>query len=635
MRISGLRAREGGTDGSGGLPTRPPRTQEGWTGFRSPRVELSLLVFLAVGVFLGGCGIGFKQPTANSTILSPVTVIVQWSSDLRANTLSVKLDNIDITPQFTVDLVAQEASARLSMAPGTHTLGVRGDVLQTFYNQYETRGEDITFTAQGPPPPPLNLSPSSLTVSAGDSGTITIDRGTSTGSPITVTLHPSNATVALGTRASGTDDTIDMAIGESTRTDAIKGVLAGQVTITASATGYQSASMTANVDPVLTYISPPTAPAGYYVTLLGDGFVTGATAQFANTSASTTFVYSDHLEAMVPQGLSGTVNVQVQAAGRSSRPVSFIVQPALVFRSSNMDVQSFDFTTPSTPRLIDTKAATGSTGGLTSVVGLSLRYESGYLFRTSSSDLQVFSVSPSGVLAPVAQHVALSSNTGAGVWAAGTTIIRASDLGIQAFEWASGNLQAKGTLTTRPSVTGVAVDVAAEVAVRALNTGIEAFDISNVSSLSLTGSNYTGRGSTTGVDVKLYAPWRAVRAHDQGIEVYDVPSLSFLGSGTGFGSTTGVAVAVSQQLHTRAVRAYNEGIEVYDISSPASIRRLGFFKSTATSTTGVGVYVIGNMAYRTTNAVIEAYNITDPSSIILKGSSSATGSTTGVAIGGQ
>lgn len=604
------------------------------------RVSLRGALFLPLAVLLiGGC-VKIQQPANSATgVSSPVQALVTWGADMQANTFFAKLDGNDVTPQFSVDYANRRATSSLATTAGPHSLQAGGKLWAFWAQSYNNQSTTNTFTVTGPPPPPLSLTPSSLTVAAGASAAATVGR-TNTASAITITLVPSNNTAALGSQAPGSSDTVPMPAGQGTQTETVRGNLAGQATVTASAPGFQSASMTVHVDPVLSSLSPASGASGSSVTLTGNGFPPGATAQFGGITATTMVVSPTQLTATVPTGLSGMVNVLVQAAGRSSSALSFTVAAApsstvTVFRSSATDVQSFNFTNPSSPSLIDTRAATPSSGS--AVVGLAFN-GAGVLLRAGSSDIQAFTVSATSTLSLNSTVASTPSGTGAAVAARGTKVLRAIDTGLRAFDLSAGTLQARGSISSVLSATGVGVDMDAggTIAVRAHSTGIEVFNVSDLNSLTLLGSA-SGVPSSTGTDVRVFSGTsRAVRVHSTGIEVFNIAtpaSPTLLASGSGAPSSTGVAVAVNAA-GTRAVRVHSTGIEVFDISNPVSITLLGS-RGGAPSATGVGVFLSGNIAVRGMNTAVEAFDITSPASIQSLGSIGATPSSTGVGIAGR
>ncbi len=349
----------------------------------------------------------------------------------------------------------------------------------------------------------------------------------------------------------------------------------------------------------------------------------GSTSATATLSAASSSVLG--LRTVTVKGTSGTLV--------DSKPLSLTVSPPpplIVVRATNLNVQTFDFANTASPALVGTLAATTSTGGMTSVVGLASD-GAGNVVRASTLDVQAFTVSPTGALALTSTRPASTSVTGVAVCMSGSTVVRASEMGLQLFTLASGALQPQGTVSAFTSLTGVAVDVSGTTAVRGHNAGIEVFSIANPAAPTLLGNVTTGFTSTTGVGVKLFAgATRAVRAHNMGLEVYDVTTRTRLGTATGSTSTTGVAVTVNAA-GTLAVRAHNMGIEVYDISNPAGIVRVGT-STGSTSTTGTAVTLAGTLVFRATDMRVEAYDVSAPTAILNLGTLAGTTSTTGVGV---
>lgn len=603
------------------------------TGFLPKALYTSLL-----GVAIYGCGqaqMVIKAPTKNSTMTCngtppacSVPVFVQWTGAI-VGPPDLVLDSVLIPNALT-----QQGTGTITAAPGPHLITTGGTI---FINgSFTAVGDACSFTIIPPTPSLVMLPSSGLTLTAGNSGTITVSTINTVAAPVFVTLSPNNANVALGTKAAGVSDSITISAGSNSQTEPVKGLLSGVTAIAAAATGFLSTNMTIGINPVLTGLQITSGPPGTNVPLIGQGFIPGAQAKFGGTITTATYTSSSQLSATVPQVSPATVNVQVLAANRSSNSLAFSVTSApapkvIVFRSSGTDVQSFGFTNSSTWAPIDTKPATLSSGLWS--VGLALN-GGGQLLRASSVDVQSFPINSDFTLSPPSSVSSVLSGSGVAMTAVGATAIRASDSGIQAFQ--ASPLQAKGTLSSTPATSGVGIDLFGTVAVRADGGGIETFNVSNINALVKLGSTIVGGLTSSAPDVKIFAAGtRAIRSYDGGIEVYDISnpsSISLLGSKAGGSAPTGSAVVVDAA-GSLAVRVYGGGIETYSISTPSNIVRLGVVTNVALSSTGVGVCLKGTIAFRGTDSVIEAYDISNPNSLTLLGQPvQATLSSTGVGL---
>jgi hypothetical protein len=409
--------------------------------------------------------------------------------------------------------------------------------------------------------------------------------------------------------------------------------IGGSATVTASASGFQNGSLTVNVHPVITSLSPTSGAPHTVVTINGAGFANGATLNFGNQNLSTTFVSSSQLTATVPIIAAGRQSLTLTINGQTSRGASFLVLGAtpshIVFRSSDTEVQSFDFSNPAQPTPIDHQSATPATAAAPSL-GLN---GGGNLLRTTSADIQVFTVTPDGHMAQLAQLSAQPSPTGTAAAANGGTMFRGIDIGLQSFRLSGTSLTLLNSIAGTVSAYGIGLDVAGNIAVRAHSAGIDVFDVSNPTNMRLVGTSNTGLPSMTGVDLKIFAGGtRAVRAHSTGIEIYNIsqPAAPVLigANNSGVPSAVGVAVAVSAS-GTIAVRAHPTGIEIYDLTA-ATFPQLGT-ASSAGSPTGVAVAICDSTAFLGLASGIEAFSIANPSNPSRLGDINATPAVTGVA----
>lgn len=97
---------------------------------------------------LSGCAMHITWPEKDGDILcAPVSVIASWEGTVTANSFVAKLDNVDVTSQFAVQLPNQHASALLATTTGLHTLVLGGEFAGLFGNSNGTATR--TFTVPG------------------------------------------------------------------------------------------------------------------------------------------------------------------------------------------------------------------------------------------------------------------------------------------------------------------------------------------------------------------------------------------------------------------------------------------------------------------------------------------------------
>ena len=597
------------------------------------RLAERTIVALALGT-LGACTMAITQPVNNPTVCPPVQVVVSWSSSVSLANFSASLDGGQLPAgTFTIDNTNSQATAALTVNPGLHTLVVDGD-LSTFFGAFGNHDrETAQFTGMAP-----TLAFTTPPVSMPARSTVTIVGSANCGMPPgTVTLNPSGSGIALGNQQPGGADTVPVQNGQFS--DQVTGITAGSTIVTTSGTSFQNASIRIDVTPVLNAATPAQAMVGAGVSLTGNGFAPGATAQFGGRSVNANFVSATQLTATVPPvsgALPASTNVVVTVAGQSSNSLPFVVQrppPALaqiIFRSSDSEIESVDVSVPAQLAEIDHQPATPATAASPQLA----LDGAGHLLRTTSGDVQVFNIDPQGHMTLLAGMGAQPSSTGTAVAGTATTVFRAIDTGLQSFQLSGSRLQPPNIATSTASAAGVGLDVARNIAVRAHSTGIDVFDVSNPASMRLLGSNGFGAVSSPGVDVKIFAGGtRAVRAEASGIEIYDlsqpaVPALIATGLGTPAFSQTAVAVDAAR---SRIVRATPNGIELYDVAAPGT--PIGSTNST-TSPTGVGVVIEGSIAFRGLASGIEAFNIAGGGNPVRLGIINLTPAFTGVALTG-
>ncbi len=107
----------------------------------------------------------------------------------------------------------------------------------------------------------------------------------------------------------------------------VQGLVPGFESLFASAPGYTGHSLSVQVLPLLSLLSPAAGLPGTVVTVTGAGFV-APVVRFGGTSASITLASSTQLSATVPPGLAaGATPVTVWSNGQTSVPLTFVVPP--------------------------------------------------------------------------------------------------------------------------------------------------------------------------------------------------------------------------------------------------------------------------------------------------------------------
>jgi hypothetical protein len=555
---------------------------------------------------------------------------------------------------------------------GDGTWGSTNFQVPGWANQPEVIAVQSTY-AYGVQLPPLSFNPSSVTVTQGGAQQVVVAVPNATTSRATVYLNPANANISVAGVAPGTQAAAIIPQGATTSPAInIQGLAVGSSSVTASGTRFQSGVLNvAIVLPSLSF-SPPNV-----TVMAGSSQVVNVTIPNAasspvdvnlnpanaNISVSPTMV-------IIPQGSNISFGARMQGlrAGGSSVTaaamgfqsavlnVTVLARPTptqLVFRSTDSEVESFDFSDPAHPAEIDHQPATPA--GVPSPPGCrpqdctgpaspSLALDTaGHLLRTTIGDVQVFNVTADGHLTLLAGLSVQPSFTSLALAANGTTIFRAIDVGLQSLQLNGSLLGSPSLVNGTVSAANVGLDVFGTIAVRAHPTGIDVFNVTNPANMRLLGIG-TGTVSLTGVDAKIFARGtRAIRAGSSGIEVYDLsqPAAPQLmgANNTGTPSFGQVAIVVDVG-GARAVRITNNGIEVYDLTAVGFPRidnctpNNGNCGSTA-STTGVAAAISGNTVFRGLTAGAEAFDITNPRAPVRLGSIPATSAFAGVGLTGR
>lgn len=240
--------------------------------------------------------------------------------------------------QFTI-------TASATASPGSSTVTVNGTSGALTSNS--------TFTLSIVPSP-LHFSPA---------GPLAINAGGSSSVKVTMMPAPTNASTVNLTTSSGSISapaSTTIAAGQtSSPSFPLNGVIGGSATVTAASSGFQSATLTINVQPVITSLSPTSGPRGTTVTITGKGFTNGSTVSFGSQSPTVTFVSSSQLNITVPNTLSlppGSTLVQVATNGQKSNTLNFNVLPIEVLTAVPgklvINFAVMDFTHPSTPSMV-------------------------------------------------------------------------------------------------------------------------------------------------------------------------------------------------------------------------------------------------------------------------------------------
>jgi hypothetical protein len=342
----------------------------------------------------------------------------------------------------------------------------------------------------------------------------------------------------------------------------------------------------------------------------------------------------------VPGNLIGMVPVIVESrAGlQRSNAVMFDVtarSPApLIMRSTSTDLQSFDFAVPGSPSMIIPSQSNLRPGNSRLSVALATDAMSTVLVRSSTQNLEAFTINPAGQVSNQISAVsATATSVGTGVFinSSGTQVVRSSDKNIQVFGLSGASISAlplgtsptAGANAASTAVNGNAVQPALvggkSLAVRTCDNGIEVFDISIPNAITLFGKFTTGGlASAPGAGISVIGSI-VVRAYSGGVEVYSLPStpsapLKMGSNTTGHLSATGVDVVTNG---TFIIRATDIGIEVYNfISTLGPIAKIDA-KNGVPSSTGVAVTMIGSRVFRAYAGGIEEYDINSGGGITL------------------
>lgn len=606
------------------------------------KVQIGIVILILS--MLEGCGMmHFQNPTANSTVSSPIAINVSWNANMEpSSSPEIIVDGVNVYAQpLFANAGSNAVSGSVNVCSGAHTLEAWGH-LYCWYcvgNKYPRVGTSMQVTTNNGSGASVDIQPNPINVNAGTAmqGYITLSAASM--SPVSFTLTPP-ANARINNALAGQATTVTVSAGQTRANFNVTGIEAGSGDLGVGGAGYCSDKTVVNVRPVVSNLSPTSGVPRSNLAITGVGFVQGASVNFGQTAATTQYVSSTQLTSVVPANATGTPMVSVLNAGQTSNALAFTVLAApplspspAVFRTSERDVQSFDFSTPSNASLINAQSATLSPGML--VVGLAYN-GAGVLVRSSSQDVQTFNVNPAGLLSSGGAVSATLSPVGAAVLALSGSVIRASATDLQVFNLVGSNLTLQGSTGASFSSTGTGIGHTLlggrGLAVRGYDSGIEVFDITQPTAITARGNNNNQAGlSSVGVGVRVIGT-RAIRVYSGGLEVYDLTPATpnrIAANMTGGLSATGVATDADAMLN-RIIRATDSGIEVYQLSG-TMLNKLGE-KRGALSPTGVAVALSGNRVFRAYSGGVEEYDISTPANIPAPTSVSATLSSTGIGI---
>ncbi len=577
-------------------------------------------------LFLSGCNVVIQAPADLATVTAPaVAVNIGLPGLYQAGTFSARLNEADITSQFTVNAQSGTAAAGLTLTPGSYMLDVSACWgLNTGFVQappWPLNGCSSSRASFAVVQPRLALGPSDLALAVSQSRTATVQAIPAPSAALTIVLSASPASTLVAPSAATVPANSAAPVNIP-----LQGAGPGSAAISASATGYTSASLNVSVRPLITQLSPASGPPGTAVTVAGAGFVAPVSVRFGTTAVPVTPASGTALSVTVPQGLvAGATPITVTSNAQTSAPVSFTAtSPApadvtALFRATNDRLEVIQFTlnapfSSSALQLLGSVPTPLSPG----VLSVGLCRDGARLAWAGAANVQVFGIGGTATAPTLTLAAATplpSTLTGVGTACAflPAALVRGTDLGVDNLNPAT--VARSGGFNGAGSSTGVALAAASPRLWRSHSTGLEEYGTSVPAAPNRTANvvaNMTA--SSTGTALAwLSVGTRLVRATNLGIDVIGVTGAapSRLGfNNTGGVSSTGVGVGV---VGTRVVRATNAGVEVYEAKAPAKPVRCAFNNTGGASATGVGVAAVvlagSTIAFRATHVGIEAYDI--------------------------
>ena len=198
------------------------------------------------------------------------------------------------------------------------------------YFDATTRTARFDVTTGGSGPTLISLTPASVSLVAGTTGTLTATISAAQPTETTIAVSSNNAGVA------SVPSTVTVPANQMTAPLIVTAVASGTAQITASlnATSASSTLTVANPVPSLGTLSPTSVPSGSPntpLTITGQSFVSGAVVKLSTTALTTTFVSPTQLTAVIPAALltaKGTVPVTVEnpaPSGGASNSLPFTI----------------------------------------------------------------------------------------------------------------------------------------------------------------------------------------------------------------------------------------------------------------------------------------------------------------------
>src|SRR6266849_574757 len=262
------------------------RLEHAQLGREDPGESMNLESPVAAGwaalsiLFLSGCNVVIQAPADLATVTAPaVAVNIGLPGLYQAGTFSARLNEADITSQFTVNTQSGSAAAGLTLTPGSYMLDVSACWgLNTGFAQappWPLNGCSSSRASFAVVQPSLVLGPSGLALPVSQSGTATVQAIPAPGAALAIVLSASPASILLAPSAATVPANSAAPVNIP-----VQGVGPGSAAISASATGYTSASLNVSVRPLITQLSPAGGPPGTAVAVTGAGFVAPVSVRF-------------------------------------------------------------------------------------------------------------------------------------------------------------------------------------------------------------------------------------------------------------------------------------------------------------------------------------------------------------------
>lgn len=125
------------------------------------RIMTQFVTLLATALMLTGCAsFSILTPASSATAVSPVPTDIYWNANLKDGTLSIAIDAVDVTSQFSVPTLSSDshAKANLNLTQGAHTISVAGALWNSLDQAYELRSASETFQVANAPGRPVTYT---------------------------------------------------------------------------------------------------------------------------------------------------------------------------------------------------------------------------------------------------------------------------------------------------------------------------------------------------------------------------------------------------------------------------------------------------------------------------------------------